>query len=498
MPVTLAELSQISGGELLYRIFVSSNLMCKRCSKFLFSPITLVAGLGNFCGFCADPQITATGIRNSALETILEILPVPCRNSYRGCTSVVEYSKTEEHLAICIFRDYHCLLKHFGKCNWEGSLSELINHSLEKHPYFAIRGRGDCEKRFTLAVNLTFNNDILKLLYTENDTFILRIKCNSEASTVQFIVYYTGLAKELSNFSYIIYYGMCDNVYSTPIRAILHDTEFTKDFDERQALNIDVTFTKQFVNNILLTTVIKIVSQPIDRNEQLSDGSLEVVNCFICKSPLQSTTAQSLSEQDASNPSDLKSLCPTCKIDFDTTSSWTKCKYRNKRRSRILRRKIPTGQLKLHTCFVGRCRWRGVYSSIIAHLRIKHKRIVLFKNCINTTLRRHTDYVRCVVAHGQIFVVSFTDLEDIQCMHCTVQLIGPKNVAKKYQYTVTVLDSRNEHRTYVRNDICQSITCTDEDLLACVYIPYAILEQYSVNGRFPAQCKIMKLTDFIS
>ncbi|KAF2887564.1 hypothetical protein ILUMI_18609 [Ignelater luminosus] len=494
VPVTLEELSHITGGELIYRIFVSPNLVCKKCSKFLYPPITLVAGVGNFCGFCSDAQILAVGIRNSALETVLKILPIPCRNSSRGCPSVVEFSKTEDHLPICIFRDYCCPLKLYNKCQWEGGLSELLSHSLEKHADFAIRGKGTYVKKFTLAVNITYNNDIVKLLYAGNDTFILRVKCDTEASTLQFMLYYTGRAEELSNLSYNIYYGMCNQVYSTPIRAILHDTEFTKDVDERQTLTIDLTFTKQLVNNILLTSIVRIVSQTTDHNEQPSDDSLEHISCFICNIPV----AEGLSEQSAPNPCALESLCSTCKGDFNTTSKYKIRKYRKTKRSRLLRRRIPTRRLKLYTCIMHRCPWKGVYSSIIAHLQNKHKRIISFKNCMDTTIKMHVDSVRCIVAYGQIFCVSYSDLEEVQCMQCAVQVLAPRNIAKNYKYKITVLDSRNEHRTYVRNEICQSMLCNnDDDLLSCVYIPYEILDQYSLNGKFPTQCRVMRLTDCV-
>lgn len=465
----------------------------------------LVAQLGNVCGFCNDPNIAEIGIRNSAIETVLQTIPVPCRFISRGCSQIMKFSEINEHLSVCDFRNYYCPLRLFRACNWEGNLCDLLSHCLERHPSFTICGIDNC---FKLDINLTNDCNFLKLLYTESNKFILHVKCDVKNATLQFVMYYIGSKDKASNMTYTLQrnrYGNADNLYNI---EVLHDSEFTREFDVNRALTIDITFVKQFLNTTLLTTALKPLSDYAckgKRNEEL----LKYLKCTVCNNFMKPPILQCLAGHSLCNHCKSKSIfCPTCRAGFGTTRNYAlevlshdlhfPCMYYDQGCPIVLPGSIITVHeseclLQPYRCPFSQCAWAGTHSTIINHLRMEHGHHTAFSNQIRVRGKVHVSIQHCLIAYGQIFRMCYHRLTELQNTQWTVQLIGPRSIAKMFKYEIGLFDTTNEHRRFVRSEICRDFSYDVHSPDSCVQILQKVIMRFTHEDKFNYYCKIVKI-----
>ncbi|KAF2900532.1 hypothetical protein ILUMI_05654 [Ignelater luminosus] len=506
VPITIQELQDISGAELTHRIIMSPELTCKNCENFLYPPIMLIGQLGNVCGFCNDPNIAEIGIRNSVIEAILQTIPVPCRYISRGCSEVMKFSEVSEHLSVCDYRNYYCPLRLFRTCNWEGNLCDLLSHCLERHPSFAICGIDGC---FKLDINLSDDCNFLKLLYTENNKFLLQVKCNIQDATLQLVMYYIGSKDKASNMVYTLERnrnGNVDNLYNI---AVLHESEFSKELNRDRALTIDITFAKEFLSNALLTTSLKPLSESctcdVKRNEEL----IRYLKCPICNNFMKPPIFQCLAGHSLCSNCKLKSIfCPTCRVGFGTTRNYAlealshdlhfPCLYRDQGCPIVLPGSIITIHeseclLQPYRCPFSQCAWAGTYSTIINHLRIEHGHFTAFSNQIRVRGKVHVSAQHCLIAYGQIFLMCYQRVTELQSTQWSVQLIGPRSIAKMYKFEIGLFDTTNEHRTYVRSEICRDFSCDISSPDSCVNILQKVITRFAHEDKFNYYCRIIKI-----
>lgn len=507
----------MSAAEFNDRIVSLPVFACKKCSYFLSPPIMLVAGVGNVCGTCNLMDSSNVAIHNSALELILQNLAIPCRNFAKGCREKVDYFSMAAHDSVCSCRNYNCPLKLFESCNWEGSSAALLDHSLGKHPEFAINGNSNC---FKLDVDISTTNDIIKLLYAESDKFILHIKCDVEALKLRYIMYYIGNVDKVSDFSYAVEQTGCVTINNCTLHhgsnnTILHDTEFTKEIDVGRSLNIDLTLVKQLVNEPVVTTLIKIQSKNVYQ-EELDEKLLNFFECPVCNHFMKPPIFQCLAGHSLCNRCRPKlGQCPTCRAGFGNTRNYAleslsngvrfPCTYRDQGCHTIL----PVSEINKHEseCSLRpygcpffentRCLWEGTHSTIANHLKLHHADKIKFSNykkmCVGFSFDSSFADLYCLIAHGQIFRVCHKRDMGNQNTYWAVQLIGPRGDGRKYKCEIGLIDSRNENRKLIRIDVCQDLTNHDNMFNQCIMIPSNIVSWFSCNGQITYYCKISKV-----
>ncbi|KAJ8970410.1 hypothetical protein NQ317_006183 [Molorchus minor] len=75
--------------------------------------------------------------RNYSLESLVEIIFYPCRNSDYGCSEFLKLNEIDDHLNLCSFRNYRC---RFEECDWEGKRTQIEDHYLMAHQQSVIVG----------------------------------------------------------------------------------------------------------------------------------------------------------------------------------------------------------------------------------------------------------------------------------------------------------------------------------------------------------------------
>lgn len=516
-PLTNEALEEMSASEFNDRIVSLPIFACRKCLNFLSPPIMLVAGIGNICGSCNLMDDTKLALHNSALEMILQNMAIPCRNFGRGCKEKVDYFNMSSHDSLCGCRNYCCPMKLFEGCAWEGGSSALLDHSLGNHPGFAIAANGNC---FRLDVDISTTNDLIKLLYTDNDKFILHIKCDVEELKLQYIMYYVGSIDKASEFAYTVEQTGCVGINSCSLHhgsnnIILHDVEFMKDFDTARALSIDLTLVKQLVNDPVVATLIKITSKNHNQ-EELDERLLNFFECPVCNHFMKPPIFQCLAGHSLCNRCRPKlGQCPTCRAGFGNTRNYAlealsngvrfPCIYRDQGCHTIL----PVAEITKHEaeCALrpyncpfaeaNRCTWEGTHSTITTHLKSHHSDKAKFTNynkmCVGFSFETNFSDLYCMIAHGQIFRVCHKRDMGNQNTYWAVQLVGPRGDGRKYKCEVGLVDSRNENRKLIRIDMCQDMSNHDNMFNQCIMIPSNIVSWFSCNGQITYYCKITKL-----
>lgn len=503
-----SELDEISGAELNNKIVSLPELNCIKCKSFLYPPILILPNLGNVCGFCHSMKDTDDNFkdtRNLSLEAILRHLVVPCRFANRGCKNQLDYFDTHEHHQICKYRKYICPMKVFGDCNWEGNLGDFLDHYLGEHPDLAKRAVFNC---FRIDVDTSITRNVLKLLYTGIDKFILRIKCDEE--NLLFVLYYIGRKQKVSALSYSIEHkdlGIIDTSKDC-ITTVLHDTELKTNFAEHHALVIPMKTAKQFIDDFMLSFTVKIQKKE-ENVQQLHRKVLPYFECPVCSNYMKPPIFQCLAGHSICNACKPKlKHCPTCRGCFGDVRNYSfealsndmhfPCSHHNEGCSTVLPVKDITRHevecyLQPYSCPFTECGWHGIYSAIIGHLQDQHKDRITFSNYKAKLSRFSVNSQYCLIAHGQIFRISRQYDATCRHIHWSIQLIGPKDHAKRYKYEIGLFDSETSHRKYLRSDICQSLSSDDGIFAQGTDVPYSVIVQYSNEGKLPYYCRIIKI-----
>ncbi|KAF2901393.1 hypothetical protein ILUMI_04791 [Ignelater luminosus] len=503
-PLTLNEVTTMTGLDLNFCFLGSPELLCKKCKNYLYPPVMLLEDVGNVCGFCSvidGVDVANHGVRNMGLETVLRQLAIPCRYYSRGCGELLDF-EVLEHLEVCVYRDFQCPLRVIGTCGWEGDLGNLVDHGLIYHFDSTIRG---FRNYFLLNVDTIPGSDVVMILYTDVDKFILRVKCDEEK--LQFLMYFIGNKAKVSNLSYAIEQrdlGTIGNEYGT---AMLHEGQLKSDFDENQALTVCLAVVKEYILESTLTLSIKILKKT-QSSHQLDEKLLSYFECPICTSYMKPPIYQCSAGHSICNQCRPKLRhCHICRGHLGHMRNYTfeqignkmefPCLYRDGGCSTILPAKDIVKHeaecpLQPYRCLFDICHWQGVYSAFIKHLQICHKHAITFSNYKADFGRLNINTEYCMIAHGQIFrVISLFDRPS-NSIHWTVQLIGPDGRAKMYKYEIGLIGSR--HRKYARTDICQNYTNNTEDIIGhCTTIPYSAVLHYATDGEVLSYCRVVKL-----
>lgn len=502
--------------ELNDQLLSLPDFNCAMCKNILIAPIVLVANIGNVCGSCkkkidpSDPFIA-----NPALENILRHLKLHCKYHDNGCKEKIDYQNIEMHELKCIYRDCTCPMSYFNNCDWHGHATLLGEHFDDCHPNNIKRQSANSS--IYVQIDISKSAHSIMLLLTKNDKFLLNVMCDLASNKLWYSMYYIGNAEKSSDFHYNIEQIGQENrsIKFESKLAVLPDSEFTKETNINSALSFDLSFLKQIIQEDQhFISVIQILSSNSESGV-LDEKLLNFLECPICSNFMKPPILQCLSGHSICSTCRPKlGQCPTCRSSFGNTRNYSleavssgvryPCVYRDfgcvvtMPPTQIIQHEGEC-PVRPYTCplkDVLLCHWEGTHSNISTHLKACHSEKVKFTNHLKTTLVFSFDHVQydvyCLVTYGEVFRVWFRHDVGDQNGYWAVQLVGSKNEAKNYKFEIGLIDSRNEHRTLVRSDLCIDVTSQFNIFNNCS-VPVNVISGFSVNGQMKYFCKIIKL-----
>lgn len=507
-------LEQASALELNDKLASLPDFCCALCKNILSPPIILVGNIGNVCGLCkkkldpSDPYIL-----NSALENVLRQLKLPCMYSNNGCKERLDYNNIQMHKAKCAYRNCSCPLTHFNKCDWNGHSSQIVGHFEERHSSNIIRQQGDY---ISVDLDISKNASTTLLLLTKDEKFLLHALCDLAVNRLWYSMFYIGNPEKASDFYYNIEQKGSGNnsIKFESELVILPDSEFMCDAKLNFGLPFDLELLKQITKNTSVTSVIRILSKNA-KSQFLDDRLLSYLECPVCNNFMRSPIFQCLAGHSICSGCRPKlSHCPSCRASFGATRNYALEELSHSVRFPCVHRDLGCeavlpglemaqheGEcpLKPYTCplkDVVFCHWEGNHPNLVPHLRSNHNDRVKFTNFSKTTITFSFDNIQCdifcMVAYGQVFRVWFRHDIGEQNGYWAVQLIGAKGEAKNYKYEVGLIDIRNEHRSFIRSDLCQDVS-TQFNIFNNCSVPINIITAFSYNGQMKYFCRIIKL-----
>ncbi|KAF2901394.1 hypothetical protein ILUMI_04792 [Ignelater luminosus] len=492
-------LEKITALEFNDRIASLPVFLCQRCLKLLKNPIMLLKDVGNICGNCTSPEDSKTATPNSALELIIQNLVFSCSNAERGCKEKSSCSNMLIHNSVCNYRDYACPGKLFTDCNWKGRFSDLIVHTETRHGQHAIEGYNNS---FKFYLNLFDNREVIRLLYTDDEYFVLRIKCNTEAKVVHYIMYYLQL-KDNKNDSSILY--TISQTYKSITRSasnttLSYENDYTQYYYTKNAVRINLP---KVLNNLEPITVRLL----LNNSEEPNDKLLEFLDCNVCNNLMKPPIYQCLTGHSiCSSCVEKLDLCPLCKSAYSGTRNFTleslcenikvSCAYREYGCFKL----SPVTEIEQHkrTCLSRpypcpisiECLPLCAFSEIEKHMQISHTEKLIYNNYTEKRSRCPTDLTDmfCMVAHGRIFRVTHKQDKGTEKAYWIVQIISLTNEEKQYKYEIGLINSTNGIQTHIKSDICQSL------FRNFIIFSFNDISLFSSKDEFTYYCKISKLT----
>lgn len=466
-----------------------------------------MAGVGDICDVCNSSYDSDIFIHDAALGRMFQSLLVPCRNVTRGCKEKINCLDIAKHNSVCIYGNYCCPLNLNEGCIWSNNLPSLLHHCLEKHSGCVVYGSNNCYK---LDIDISTANDIVKLLYSGNDKFILNIKCDMETLKLGFIMYYIGNGRK--SFSATMELEGHVAIKST-FKINLSEKEFTKNLTTDQALIIDLALIQQIVESPVVTTLINIeTSEDSEDNKEgkLNDKLLRFFKCPGCTRFMKSPIYQCLHGHSFCKfcKERLHSKqCVVCEVKIEKTRNYvleqlsTLVQFPCCNRSQGCQTVLPILEIDKHEseCLLqlyecpscDNCRWKGIHCTIMDHLQTCHKDDIIISNFHTVCCSNDEDKSFCLFAHDHIFRINYCS--DNDSFACSAQLVGPKGYAKMFRYEIGLIDQSNKNRKLIFTDICKDLT-NDYDYIYddCVDIPCSLSDTFFSDEKLTFYCRINK------
>lgn len=140
-----------------------SKLCCVKCKKYLSNPPVYVEISGDtVCEECYKVTGLAPYFRNHIYEDLLKEAFFPCVYAANGCSTRVQFSKTNIHESVCVFKHNRCPVE---LCCWSGRMMMLHEHFLS-----SIHGAKTLEKP---KFEFTKDSEVFKLFKTKKRSFVM-------------------------------------------------------------------------------------------------------------------------------------------------------------------------------------------------------------------------------------------------------------------------------------------------------------------------------------
>ncbi|KAJ8965966.1 hypothetical protein NQ314_003814 [Rhamnusium bicolor] len=475
---------------------------CAICKDILKPPIMLTEITGNVCLTCYEgsPEVCCqTTIKNCALETILQMIKLPCRFKINGCEVALSHEALICHQEKCKYRTKRCPLVQYSGCQWEGSTADFVDHFTENHGDHIINFDNNL---FYLQTSLTDLN-LIKLLVMKNRTYVLRMQTDLTKGKLFYII--CNVKKSNRNYEYSVKHkGNSENYIKTKGR-IVADRHIYNDFIEEVAINVDLGALKQVAQvSDTVTNVFKI-NVGVTQNEGINEKMLPFFECPVCKNFMKPPIYQCESGHSICNFCRSRvEKCPTCRSMFGTTRNYSlegltsgiqyPCVYHDLGCTEaFLVNDISKHEnecpFKQFNCPFHNCTSTGNQQAIVHHLKHFHPQGVISSGTCGYIESFHLDpnvYYnkvfdrKCVIAYNHIFRLTCKRIPE----HClwAAEIFGSYDRSKTFVYEVSIIDMQKPEKRLIRTDHCLEEMREDDLFQRCIMFPNSILTAFSVNG----------------
>ncbi|KAL1206999.1 E3 ubiquitin-protein ligase SINA-like 7 [Cardamine amara subsp. amara] len=169
----------------------NGHLVCSSCCP----------KLSNRCPTCDSP---VGHNRCRAMETVLESVFVPCRNTKFGCTINVSYGKESTHEKECTFSQCFCPAL---DCNYTGSYSNIYSHFVDNHCHNTKSVSFVCGGSIDVQMNIA--NEKILVLWEFKKRLLFALQCFNEPHGLYVTVRCIAPSvPEVGKLAYCLYYSM--------------------------------------------------------------------------------------------------------------------------------------------------------------------------------------------------------------------------------------------------------------------------------------------------
>ncbi|XP_067014606.2 E3 ubiquitin-protein ligase sina [Anabrus simplex] len=248
-------------------------LQCPVCFEYMIPPITLCENGHSICKECKLKfhecpicRRSLMSVRNIALESLARTLLYPCRYSDEGCTEKYSLQEINDHLSICPYRIYDCLLEDSKKCCWKGKLIDFKIHMTTAH---SKRVSIFEDNSATCVVwEISYEGcfrDYTHVIFAFGEVFVYKKRFNVEEKKLYFTVQHKGLRSNASKYRYKYKMIKDDERLKFSLSSVVHSE---KDDMEAivlsgQCISVDFTTVVSYGKGKRIFSIMKSKSQQI-------------------------------------------------------------------------------------------------------------------------------------------------------------------------------------------------------------------------------------------
>lgn len=120
----------------------SGIINCRNGHSICISCYKQIQCQSNKCPMCKEQYFCCkiSMNRNYCMESIIDKLPLPCKNTDYGCKEILSGKQRYVHYQLCEYTPIPCISDvairpSFKKCQYAGDLNEVINHAIKYHGF---------------------------------------------------------------------------------------------------------------------------------------------------------------------------------------------------------------------------------------------------------------------------------------------------------------------------------------------------------------------------
>lgn len=180
---------------------------CPICFERLIPPVDTCQNGHAVCqscrllvAYCPTCKSHFTGFKNTSLDQILEVIPVPCKFSLHGCQEQFLVSEIMQHESICYHREESCYFCH------KSMAYNTLNKHFDDHKEERLGGYVKLSEVFNFVVipkTLDGHSDTNFFLVHVSDVeiyFLIRFLYEIETNVLKVLINYFGKVEEGNNF----------------------------------------------------------------------------------------------------------------------------------------------------------------------------------------------------------------------------------------------------------------------------------------------------------
>lgn len=416
-----------------------------------------------------------------------------------------------------------------GNCPWLGSPEEC-------HLHFATEHQDCLLDNNIFELNLLCTNRVNYLLSQKDSLFLLHNEFNEEEQKFYSCLYQIVSDKRIFNFSLEFKTTDAEKKFILAKKKVL----FYKECIKTDGFLIDVSSVKEELNHPSMITCTVTVTEVttgtpqdiaiiLDDDEEKEEEEKSVIikkdnkmlvdlECPVCQEYMVPPIFQCQIGHSVCGVCKPKLRdCPSCRgkigeirnftlekltehIMYPCRNRYEGCDYHgNTVEIKQHEQECKYAPIKCPFSDICECEWKGAYKTIVAHVKVNHNdREYIIKEplFLSTKFSTVSGGTQCITElFNEIFRLRLVYNNEKRKVYASVQMIGPKEDAKKFMYEVIITDLNKNGLILLSKKYCGCINEKRNDISHCSIWPLEIVVPFisETNNEIHAKFRIMKV-----